>query len=215
MIPGQGATFGRFQMALVPAGLFLSAVALLVVLERRRRRTGYYRYVWAARRRSWLESIWALGWLALCLRLSLRYPVWLAVLNYAAVAVAELAILKQSTEAYYRIMTAAHRFYRHYSWQCMSFEYFQAGFSILAIVTAQIVLMSSLVYLTPMGWQGVAAVGGMTMGFLVLVCGLFWLSNRRLYRGAMDRLRKERPEWLEAGASSAGGSGGPVDRDGA
>ncbi len=205
------ARFGR----VVPAALFLAAIILLVVLEKRRRRTGFYKYVWHARRRVWAGTIWTVGGLGLCLPLCDRYPLWLAALNCAAVSVAELSFFLRITERHYRIMTAAHRFYKHYSWPCMSIEYFHGGLSLVALLMAQTILLSSLVYLTPVGWQGVAAVGGSTTVFLTVTGSLFWLSNRRLYRAAMERLKKERPEWLETGASRAGGSEGPIDRDGA
>jgi Zn-dependent protease with chaperone function len=203
-------------MPLIAAGLFLSAIVIFLILEGRRRRTGFYRYVYFARRTVWLAAIFGFPCLALSLWLSIHYPAWLAFINYASLAVLGITLFLGRTETYYKTMVASHRFYKSRSWACHVINFFQGGIEAIAIAcTSTIVLLSPIAWVSQIPRKAVGVTFLMSLVFYSVAGLLFWLSNRRLYREAMDRLRKERPEWLEAGASSAGGSGGPVDRDGA
>lgn len=181
-----------------PLLLLVATGAISLVLEKRRQRTVFYQWVWKARTKIWTGRISIFLGLCFFLSMSLRYPTWLALLNYGVLAFAEFIFYLRSTDAFFTTIAAAYRCFGHNSFHCKVILHFESGLISIAAGLATAVMCSSAGYgAFGATWEFVAALFGMYLVYFVPVIFLFWLSNRALYREAMQNLQRQRREWLD------------------
>ena len=176
-------------MNIIPPLLIMCALFLELTLEKRRKASYYYKYVSHARRRVFVGRLFWGSLLAIAMYSSYYYPPWLRITCYVAVAVTLSDVLVRSSISYYSTLSFAHKHYGSRSAECTAIEYMLNREETPFILLLQTVLMASFVALViDDSIQAFLAVFLSIALFGVLICFLFWLSNRFIYKDAMEKL---------------------------
>jgi len=177
-------------MKLVPLLLILGAVVLETILERRRLSTQYYLYIRRAKRRVWAGRVFYGGLVASSLWASYYYPNWLKVACYSSVAFAEAYVFIRSTKAYYQKISSANRIFGYRSYECRAIETMINADELLVVIFTQTLLTASFFDLLIDDWQPIVAITAGVWVYFVPISLLYWLSNRRIYRNALEEMTK-------------------------